>query len=106
MLNNLVPNPGFDWDYNERTGYRINRSRESPTLSASCKKLIRNSPINKATVLFNKLPVYLRLHGNNSLELFKKGLDKFLEQIPDEPDSIRRAAKTNSIEHQIDYRNC
>ena len=34
VLNNLVPNPGFHWEYNERTGYRIATKREKPSTSA------------------------------------------------------------------------
>ncbi len=35
--------------------------------------------------LFNSLPKYLRDLKGVSLDKFKKGLDSFLSQIPDEP---------------------
>ena len=105
VLNNLVPNPGFHWEYNERTGYRITIKKEKQSTCARLKTLLRNSPLNKAAVLFNKLPVNLRLKRDNCLKTFKKKLDNLLKLVPDEPDSIRRAASTNSLIHQLDYKN-
>ena len=100
----MVPNPGFKWDYNERTGYRIQTRHEPHLMPASVRKLSKNSPVNKAATIFNKLPRELKYKTDDSIESYKAKLDKFLQCVPDEPDSIRRAAQSNSLVNQIDYR--
>ena len=39
--------------------------------------------------LFNSLPLYLRLDKNDTIESWKVSLDKFLEEIPDNPITSR-----------------
>ena len=46
VLKNLVPNPGFQWDYNERTGYRIYLSNNYWTAPARI-NCIRTVPVLK-----------------------------------------------------------
>ena len=104
VLCNLVPNPGFSWDYNNRTGYRMYISKNNWRAPSRVRKLVKNSPCSKAAVIYNKLPVYLRLKSDDNVDTFKRKLDQLLTAIPDEPDVMRRAAKSNSLEHQLDYR--
>ena len=101
-----MPNPGFHWEYNERIGYGIAKNRGETINIWQPKEIntVKSSPPSKAAVLFNKLPVKLKLKCDNCPKTYKKKLDNLLELVPDEPDSIRRAAKTNSLEHQLDYK--
>ncbi len=53
--------------------------------------------------LFNSLPKYLRDLKGVSLDKFKKGLDSFLSQIPDEPQilgytSIRKTDSNSMVD--------
>ena len=104
VLNNLVPNPGFSWDYNCRTGFRIHLRQAVKGACAKVKRLVNNSTINKAAALFNKLPVDFKLQSDGNLETYKKRLDKLLTAVPDQPDSFGRAASSNSLEQQLQYR--
>ena len=46
----------------------------------------------------------LKLKTTDTVEQFKSRLDVLLEGVPDEPDSYTRAAQSNSLVHQLDYR--
>ena len=80
--------------YNNRAPVRVKRCRHS-------------SFFYKGPQLYNLLPVELRLFeeivepDQSHVNAFKEKLDKFLEQIPDEPATDGRAATTNSLICQI-----
>ena len=63
-----------------------------------------NSFFGKAPKLFNCMPKEIREH-NGKLETFKKKLDKFLQNVPDQPgfhdQTYAREAQSNSLIHQI-----
>jgi hypothetical protein len=52
---------------------------------------------------FNLLPAELRNTDNNTVNIFKKKLDIFLANIPDQPTiaGMGRYAESNSLLHQI-----
>ena len=57
----------------------------------------------KGAQMFNLLPASIRNHNSTDVNSFKVKLDLFLSQIPDQPtiSEQTRAAKTNSLLHQI-----
>lgn len=107
----FVPNPGIQWNENERTGIKAKipeRQREAPTY---VKNLRENYFTTFAPKLFNCLPLEVRnftTEGQNKIFSFKNNLDKYLAHIPDQPNvqglQSRRAAQSNSIIDQILYR--
>ena len=57
----------------------------------------------KGGQIFNLLPAYIRNINSDDVALFKRELDIYLNEIPDEP-TVRgssRGAETNSLLHQI-----
>ena len=67
---------------------------------AAVRKARQNSLSVKGTRLFNLLPADIRNINSNKVEHFKKKLDKFLQDVPDEPD-LPRASESNCLLHQI-----
>ena len=63
----------------------------------------RSFPI-RGPNLFNSLPKGLR-NFEGSVDTFKRHLDKFLSEIPDQPciPGYQQAAPTNSIIDQLNY---
>ena len=57
----------------------------------------------KGAKIFNLLPAELRNTDNNTVDIFKKKLDIFLANIPDQPTiaGMGRSAESNSLLHQI-----
>ena len=109
----LVPNPGFERiPYNERTGlkFEVKRTRGA----AKWVQDLRNASFfSVAPTIFNQLPLEFRnvtipeLPSKSDVEKYKERLDKYLWNVPDQPDipgvQNRRAAESNSLVHQIRY---
>ena len=108
------PNPGLDLssiDRNTRNGIKV-----TPKLNLKAPDWVQTirgaSFFNKAPQLFNILPLKLRQpkYINNPthkyVEKFKRGVDKFLETIPDTPNTagLPRDVFSNSILFQIKHR--
>ena len=57
----------------------------------------------KGARIFNLLPAEIRNIDADNVDNFKKSLDDFLCQVPDQPTiaGLGRAAETNSLLHQI-----
>ena len=57
----------------------------------------------KGAGLFNLIPADIRNLDSENVEDFKKALDTFLENVPDQPTvpGLGRSAETNSLLHQI-----
>ena len=57
----------------------------------------------KGARIFNLLPSEIRNIDADNVDQFKKNLDEFLSQVPDQPTTagLGRAAETNSLLHQI-----
>ena len=57
----------------------------------------------KGPKIYNLLPVEIRNIDAENVDSFKKNLDAFLGQVPDQPTvpGLGRAAETNSLLHQI-----
>ena len=57
----------------------------------------------KGARFFNLLPAHIRNIDADNVETFKKSLDSFLTDIPDQPTIAGqgRAAESNSLLHQI-----
>ena len=114
ILIGTYPNPGLDLssiDRNTRTGIKV-----TPKINLHAPDWVQTirgaSFFNKAPQLFNILPLKLRQpkYINNPtpkyVEKFKKGVDRFLETIPDTPNTegLPRDVFSNSILFQIKYR--
>ena len=74
--------------------------------SSSLVQKARESSIGvKGARIFNLclLPAHIRNISSDNVEEFKKSLDSFLTNIPDQPTiaGMGRAAETNSLLHQI-----
>ena len=97
-------------------GYALNFSGELTRRGRECfvAEIVRGSPaiVRKAregniTVkgarMFNLLPADLRNINSNNVNQFKKELDKYLKQIPDQPTIAEkgRSAESNCLIHQI-----
>ena len=74
--------------------------RDSPL---SVRKARENSLAVKGAKMFNLLPAEVRNHTSDKTDSFKKKLDRFLSDVPDQPTDSEdgRAAETNSLLHQI-----
>ena len=75
--------------------------------SASIRKARESSLGVRGAKLFNLLPLDLRNLDSSSVDTFKKNLDNFLSNIPDQPtvSGLGRPADTNSLLHQIPLLN-
>ena len=84
MLEDLVPNCGLEASSESE---RIGRVCNVPKLkeSTETKNLRDKSFQSTGPKLFNSLPKYLRNLSNIKVEDFKEALDKYLSDIPDEP---------------------
>ena len=72
--------------------------------SSSLVKKARESSMGvKGARIFNLLPADIRNIDSENVDIFKKSLDDFLCQVPDQPTiaGLGRAAETNSLLHQI-----
>ena len=85
MLENLVPNVGVAGANSLRNG----RTCIIPTLKRDATQRIQNLRESSLAVhgarLFNCLPKNLRDMSGQSIDTFKRNLDKFLRFVPDEP---------------------
>ena len=111
MLENLVPNIPVNDDVMIKSYQHIRRGRlcilrrtkRSPYTNIRHSFFTQNGPR-----LFNLLPPHIRRLTNCSIEEFKKALDEYLKDVPDEPQipgytSCRRA-DTNSLLDMIKVR--
>ena len=82
-----------------RTAIPSDIVKNSPALV----KKARESFGVKGARIFNLLPLELRNMNCENVETFKKNLDNFLLNVPDQPtvSGLGRAAETNSLLHQI-----
>ena len=72
--------------------------------SSSLVRKARDSSMGvKGARVFNLLPSEIRNIDADNVDQFKKNLDEFLSQVPDQPTTagLGRAAETNSLLHQI-----
>ena len=77
------------------------------TSPASVRKARESSLGVRGAKLFNLLPLNLRNLNSSCVDTFKKNLDDFLSNIPDQPtvSGLGRPADTNSLLHQIPLLN-
>ena len=81
ILYNLTDNCGLNWEYSEKTGFKFN------ILKCRDKAKIRREQSFQyiGPRLYNTLPSNLRMYTEVSLDTWKNKLDKYLENIPDNP---------------------
>lgn len=90
---------------------RRGRSCRVPTVSrqapASVQKLRHSSFAIHGPRLFNTLPAALRNKSDCTVEAFKRSLDNFLTNVPDEPQipgyTAMRRAESNSLTHMTQF---
>ena len=73
------------------------------TAPAAVRRARESSLSVKGCRLFNLLPPEVRSMSGCSVEMFKKGVDDFLSEVPDQPtvSGLTRAATTNSLIDQL-----
>ena len=108
----LAPDLGFLSDYTARGGSKY-FAKYCHHASNKVKSLRFSSFFTQGPLLFNLLPVNLRMpkqtatrkEQDKQMKWFKKRVDKWLELIPDEPNTEEltpyRAADSNSIVGQM-----
>ena len=101
----LVKGYNASFSYNERRGNQMILAPLKNSAPASVKKAREASLQVKGAKLFNLIPKELRDGGIN-VDRLKADLDDWLKTIPDEPTSPgrQRAAESNSLLHQVAYR--
>ena len=78
--------------------------REIIKSSSSLIRKAREASVGvKGAKIFNLLPAFIRNINSCDVNVFKKSLDSFLADVPDQPTIAGqgRAAETNSLMHQI-----
>ena len=84
-LNGLVPSLGLTWiNSGSRSGWHLKYPKVIGR-EGRIRSLHRNSMNWEGIRLYNSLPEYLR-YFSGTKEAFKNNLDKYLEQIPDQPE--------------------
>ena len=107
ILEGIAPNCGLEVNLNDRRGREV----KVPTLKGkpAVRKLREQSFQYNGPRLFNSLPKCLRGISKVSVEEFKEKLDKYLQNIPDEPNvegltpsacDLYSAAPSNSLVDQ------
>ena len=97
---------GYSVQFTSELGRR-GRTALPRTVVKSAPSLVRNARESsigvKGTKIFNLIPASIRNISCDNVDMFKKSLDEFLSQVPDQPTiaGLGRAAETNSLEHQI-----
>ena len=112
ILHGLAPNPGLEFtNHEQRRGIEAVIPKHNRKKKAALRNMRENFFTTEGPRLFNALPREVRTFNpdvQNKVFSFKNLLDKYLELIPDQPhvpDLQRtRAAKSNSIVDQIQYR--
>ena len=103
----MVPNPGLTWNLSERRGTYAVPPKIPTTANKGIKKATEYSFLIKGAQLYNCIDGDLRKLNQTTItvSVFKNKLDKWLENIPDEPTipGQQHRAKTNSIVDQILY---
>ena len=83
---------------------RIALPRDVVQFSSSLVREAREASIGvKGAKIFNLLPASVRDMDVENADMFKKELDSFLSQVPDQPTvaGYGRSAETNSLLHQL-----
>ena len=109
ILEHQVPDLTSGEIYSINEGGRLGRKSSFPSISNSAppeiKKIRYASLSSRGPQLFNILPAELRNLNNCSVEIFKRALDRFLTNIPDEPlipgYTAMRRADSNSLVDMI-----
>ena len=81
MINGLVPQCDIAWTYNDRRGTMITIPKIKCKYFAAVVNMRQSSLAVYGRSIFNMLPSYIR-NFKGTLSEFKKCLDEFLEQIP------------------------
>ena len=92
----MVPNPGFDKEYNPRTKIRV-KPKVCNNAPSWVRKVRTSSFFYSGPVLYNKLPLQMRelediqTPSQKHISAFKTKLDSYLANIPDLPGSIHNS---------------
>ena len=97
---------GYDVEFTSPLGRRGRTALPNAVVMSSpaqVKKARENSLGVKGARIFNLLPVELRNIDSKNADTFKKNLDTFLADVPDQPTvaGLGRSAETNSLLHQL-----
>ena len=110
ILKGLVPNCGIIFRESERRGFTADIKVCKSTAPSIAKQMRTNSFAHRGPRLFNALPIELRTFSIDNDEdivdivsAFKRKLDKFLKNVPDQPTvpGLPRVANSNSLVDQI-----
>ena len=88
--------------FSERRGRTCEVPRINTTALASVTSMVEASFPVRGPMLFNSLPINLR-NFNGSADAFKRRLDKFLSQVPDQPSlpTYQQPASSNCVISQL-----
>ena len=104
ILENLVPNinesDGIKPVFLPRLGRLCFIKSKVSTAPASLQNMRHNFLATHGAILFNSIPKDLRNLSNCSVTSFKKQLDRYLSQLPDEP-VIRGYTACNNVSNSI-----
>ena len=97
---------GYNVDFTSVCGRRGRTAlpRAVVQSSSSLVRQAREASIGvKGARIFNLLPTSVRNMDSENVDMFKKCLDSFLSQVPDQPTvaGYGRAAESNSLLHQL-----
>ena len=97
---------GYDMQFTSTRGRRgrIALPENIVTSSPAPVRKARETSLGvKGAQIFNLLPTEVRNIDSSSVDIFKKQLDIFLSDIPDQPTTagLGRSAQSNSLLHQL-----
>ena len=102
ILERMVPNYGIVWTWSERGGRKLQIPKSTYVHSAAARNMRDQSLIVHGGRIFNLLPRHIRDYTGTK-ETFKKILDEFLKEIPDQPlceglspEAVNRITSKNS----------
>ena len=97
---------GYSVEFTDVHGRRGRTALPHDVNQSSCAsvKRARESSLGvKGVKMFNLLPSAIRNINSTNIDVFKKALDEFLSQVPDQPTvaGLGRAAESNCLMHQV-----
>ena len=81
----MTDNCDLDWHYSDMSGFKFT----VPKCTRKAVQIREQSFNYTGPRLYNSIPLYLRTRTDTSFDTWKCKLDKFLETVPDNPNTSR-----------------
>ena len=106
VIHGRVPNPGLSYKWSLRRGKVLTTPSVQSSKPSRAATLLHHSFTRRAPRLFNALPKSLRsIPDDTPVDTIKRGIDKLLKEIPDEPRIpgyySSNSSASNRVEDQI-----